>query len=82
MFTDGYHNSSAFSGWNTRLRLGLYTYATGSIVAGILDLIWGDFEAAQMAFPPQAKMMDRMSSNNIRGRRQLECNVHFRTGLS
>src|SRR5436309_8780032 len=25
---------------------GLYLYAAGSIAAGILDLIWGDFEAA------------------------------------
>ena len=25
---------------------GVYVYATGSIAAGILDLIWGDFEAA------------------------------------
>src|SRR3954447_11738642 len=29
-----------------RMRGGLYLYAAGSIAAGILDLIWGDFEAA------------------------------------
>jgi uncharacterized membrane protein YphA (DoxX/SURF4 family) len=28
------------------MRAGLYVYAAGSIAAGILDLIWGDFEAA------------------------------------
>src|SRR3954447_14876993 len=29
-----------------RMRGGLYLYAAGSMAAGILDLIWGDFEAA------------------------------------
>lgn len=28
------------------MRAGVYVYAAGSIAAGILDLIWGDFEAA------------------------------------
>jgi uncharacterized membrane protein YphA (DoxX/SURF4 family) len=28
------------------MRTGVYVYAAGSIAAGILDLIWGDFEAA------------------------------------
>jgi uncharacterized membrane protein len=28
------------------MRKGVYVYAAGSIAAGILDLIWGDFEAA------------------------------------
>src|SRR5947209_10310802 len=28
------------------MRTGIYVYAAGSIAAGILDLIWGDFEAA------------------------------------
>ncbi|HEX4773848.1 MAG TPA: hypothetical protein VH351_23645, partial [Bryobacteraceae bacterium] len=28
------------------MRAGVYVYAAGSIVAGILDLIWGDFENA------------------------------------
>src|SRR3954449_5618147 len=30
----------------TRMRGGIYLYAAGSIAAGILDLIWGEFEAA------------------------------------
>ena len=29
-----------------RMRAGVYIFAAGSIAAGILDLIWGDFEAA------------------------------------
>ena len=29
-----------------QMRAGVYVYAAGSIAAGILDLIWGDFEAA------------------------------------
>jgi len=29
-----------------QMRTGVYAYAAGSIAAGILDLIWGDFEAA------------------------------------
>src|SRR5438270_14014170 len=29
-----------------RVRGGLYLFAAGSIAAGILDLVWGDFEAA------------------------------------
>jgi uncharacterized membrane protein len=29
-----------------RMRVGIYLYAAGSIAAGILDLIWGEFEAA------------------------------------
>src|SRR3954469_14087330 len=29
-----------------RVRGGIYLFAAGSIAAGILDLIWGDFEAA------------------------------------
>jgi uncharacterized membrane protein YphA (DoxX/SURF4 family) len=28
------------------MRIGVYVYAAGSIAAGILDLIWGDFETA------------------------------------
>src|SRR4051794_2298075 len=38
--------SDAKSTSQKRMRVGLYVYAAGSIAAGILDLIWGDFEAA------------------------------------
>jgi uncharacterized membrane protein len=43
---------SMFAHWDAestsrkRMRGGIYLYAAGSIAAGILDLIWGEFEAA------------------------------------
>src|SRR3954466_11785190 len=45
------------------MRAGVYLYAAGSIAAGILDLIWGDFEAAHQ--PIQAL------GNHIPGRASL-----------
>jgi uncharacterized membrane protein YphA (DoxX/SURF4 family) len=45
------------------MRPGVYVYAGGSIAAGILDLIWGDFEAAHQ--PIQAL------GNHIPGRESL-----------
>src|SRR3954454_4097954 len=41
-----------FAPWNTtrasqkRMRVAIYAYAAGSIAAGVLDFIWGEFEAA------------------------------------
>src|SRR4051794_24398942 len=38
--------SDAESTSQKRMRVGLYLYAAGSMAAGILDLIWGEFEEA------------------------------------
>lgn len=39
-------STAAFSKAPKEIGAGVYVYAAGSIAAGILDLIWGDFEAA------------------------------------
>src|SRR3954454_10226763 len=60
-----------FAPWNTtrasqkRMRVAIYAYAAGSIAAGILDLIWRDFEAAHQ--PIQAL------GDHIPGREILAC---------
>jgi uncharacterized membrane protein YphA (DoxX/SURF4 family) len=39
-------SNPAFSESPARMGIGVYVYAMGSIAAGMLDLIWGDFETA------------------------------------
>ena len=40
------------------IRAGIGLYAAGSIAAGVLDLIWGDFEAAHQ--PIQAQLPEAL----------------------
>src|SRR4051812_13262870 len=58
-------SSPGFTHELKRMRAGVYTYAAGSTAAGILDLIWRDFEAGHQ--PIQAL------GDHIPGREILAC---------
>lgn len=61
------NSSPAFSDALKQIRAGVFVYAAGSIAAGILDLVWRDFEAAHQ--PIQAL------GDHIPGRAILACLV-------